>query len=64
MKKLSVLAWVLLAAIASCTKLEHDSTAEVKSTSITRLMQKDENNIPFADSVMLSEFSSDKKMID
>lgn len=64
MKKLSFLALVLLAAIVSCTKLEYDSTAEVKSTSITRLMQKDENNIPFADSTMLSEFSSDKKMID
>src|SRR6218665_1358250 len=63
-KKLSVFTLAFFAAVVSCTKLEHDSTPEVKSTSITRLMQNDENHIPFADSAMLTEFSSDKKMID
>lgn len=57
-----ILTGMVLTITISCKKLETTSS-EVTSSSITRLIGNDANGIPFADSATLSQFVSDKQII-
>lgn len=63
MKKLLFFVIVTVVTITNACKKIETTSSEVTSSSITRLIGNDANGIPFADSATLSQFVSDKQII-